>query len=56
MKYVQGNKEKVNYMHYNPVEAGLVFKPQDYIYSNAIDYCDEEGLLKNIVVFRSFDY
>jgi len=48
-------KEKVNYIHYNPIEAGLVFKPQDYVYSSAIDYCDEQGLLKNIVVFQSFD-
>jgi len=48
-------KEKVNYIHYNPVEAGLVFKPQDYVYSSAIDYCDDQGLLRNIMVFRSFD-
>ncbi len=48
-------KEKVNYIHYNPVKAGLVFKPQDYVYSSAIDYCDEQGLLRNIVVFYSFD-
>jgi REP element-mobilizing transposase RayT len=47
-------KEKVNYIHQNPVEAGLVFKPQDYIYSSAIDYCDEKGLLKNIVVFNTY--
>jgi hypothetical protein len=25
-------KEKVNYIHFNPVDAGLVFKPQDYVY------------------------
>jgi REP element-mobilizing transposase RayT len=48
-------KEKVNYIHFNPVDAGLVFKPQDYVYSSAIDYCDEKGLLKDIVVFRTFD-
>ncbi len=31
-------KEKINYIHQNPVEAGLVFKSYEYIYSSAIDY------------------
>ncbi len=31
------------YIHYNPVETGLVFKPQDYVYSSAIDYCVSES-------------
>ena len=48
-------KEKVSYIHYNPVKDGLVIKPQDYVYSSAIDYCDEQGLLSAIVVFQSFD-
>jgi REP element-mobilizing transposase RayT len=30
--------EKINYIHNNPVEAGLVLKPEDYIYSSARDY------------------
>ncbi|WP_046756134.1 REP-associated tyrosine transposase [Kordia jejudonensis] len=45
--------EKINYIHYNPVKAGLVFRPEDYIYSSAIDYADEKGLLENIVVFQN---
>ena len=45
--------EKINYIHNNPVEAGLVFRPEDYIYSSAIDYTDEKGLLENIVVFQN---
>ena len=48
-------KEKVDYIHKNPVEAGFVFRPEDYIYSSALDYCDEHGLLKDIVVYQSFD-
>ena len=47
-------KEKINYIHQNPVEEGLVFKAEDYVYSSAIDYAGEQGLLENIVVFRSF--
>jgi putative transposase len=30
--------QKLNYIHNNPVEAGLVNKPEDYVYSSAIDY------------------
>ena len=29
---------KINYIHNNPVEAGLVDKPQDYLFSSACDY------------------
>ena len=29
---------KVNYIHYNPVEAGLVSKPEDWKYSSAAAY------------------
>lgn len=30
--------QKLNYIHNNPVEAGLVEKPEHYLYSSAIDY------------------
>ena len=48
-------RQKINYVHQNPVEAGLVFRAEDYRYSSAVDYSDEKGLLDNIVVFRMFD-
>jgi len=38
--------QKLDYMHYNPVEAGFVSKPEDWLYSNAIDYYDGKGLLE----------
>ena len=44
--------QKINYVHQNPVEAGLVFRAEDYRYSSAIDYSNEKGLLDHIVVFR----
>jgi REP element-mobilizing transposase RayT len=47
--------QKINYIHQNPVEAGLVFWAEDYKYSSAVDYSDEKGLLDKIVVFRMFD-
>ena len=30
--------QKMNYIHNNAVEAGIVEKPEDYIYSSAKDY------------------
>jgi len=44
--------EKIIYIHQNPVKAGLVFRAEDYVYSSAIDYSGEKGLLSNIVVAR----
>ncbi len=35
-------EEKLNYVHYHPVEEGLVFSPEDYVYSSAIDYSGEK--------------
>ena len=42
--------EKINYVHYNPVEEGLVYFPQDYIYSSARDYAGEKGLIDGVIV------
>jgi len=42
--------QKINYLHQNPVEEGLVFKAEDYVYSSAVDYAGEQGLLEVIVV------
>ena len=44
--------EKINYIHNNPVEEGLVFRPQDYVYSSAIDYSGEKGILDNVIVVK----
>lgn len=49
------SNQKINYVHQNPVKAGLVFQAEDYKYSSAIDYSDEKDLLNDIVVFRMFD-
>lgn len=49
-------KQKIDYVHQNPVEAGLVFRAEDYRYSSAVDYADEKGLLDGIEVFRMFDF
>jgi hypothetical protein len=31
-------RQKLNYIHQNPVKAGWVRKAEDYLYSSAIDY------------------
>lgn len=43
-------KEKINYIHQNPVKAGYVFRAEDYVYSSAIDYSGDVGLIKDILV------
>jgi len=42
--------EKLNYIHNNPVEGGLVVFPEDYTYSSAKDYRDEKGILEGVIV------
>ncbi|MDA3927432.1 MAG: transposase [Prolixibacteraceae bacterium] len=44
--------EKINYIHQNPVEEGLVFRAEDYMYSSAIDYAGEKGLLDDVIVVK----
>lgn len=41
--------EIINYIHNNTVEKGLVYRPEDYIYSSAKDYNGEKGLLKDVI-------
>jgi putative transposase len=38
-------EERINYLHNNPVEAGLVANASDYLYHSAIDYEGGKGLI-----------
>ena len=38
--------QKVDYIHFNPVEAGFVNEPEHWKYSSAIDYSGGKGLLE----------
>ena len=38
-------RQKIEYIHYNPVKAGIVEKPEDYLYSSARNYASFEGLI-----------
>src|SRR5690606_35954883 len=42
--------EKIDYIHQNPVEAGFVAEPHHYLYSSALDYAGETGLLENVIL------
>ena len=42
--------QKLDYIHYNPVVAGIVEKPEDYLYSSARDYCGLPSLIAVIQV------
>lgn len=48
-------KQKIDYVHNNPVEAGLVYNPEDYVYSSASDYAGKKGIIDNIFVSKVFD-
>lgn len=39
-------EQKINYIHQNPVKAGIVEKAEDYLYSSARNYADMENLLE----------
>ena len=37
--------QKLEYIHQNPVEAGFVSEPKNWIYSSALDYSGQKGLI-----------
>ena len=37
---------KISYVHNNPVEAGLVNRPEDYLFSSAVDYAGGKSPVK----------
>jgi len=37
---------KLDYIHDNPVRAGIVFKPEDYVYSSAANYAGRKGIIE----------
>jgi len=43
-------KQRLDYLHNNPVVSGAVDEPQNYLYSSCRDYCDRPGLLPVILI------
>ena len=43
--------QKLNYIHENPVRAGIVEKPEDYLYSSARNFAGKDCLLDIVAVY-----
>ena len=39
-------RQKIDYIHYNPVKLGLVDRPEYWLYSSARNYFGKEGILE----------
>ena len=44
-------KQKLDYIHNNPVEEMVVSEPHHYLFSSAMDYAGEKGLIEVELVF-----
>lgn len=47
-------EQKLDYIHQNPVRAGIVVNANEYRYSSAKDYADEDGMLEVIKIVRTW--
>ena len=43
-------QQKLDYIHNNPIKEGIVFKAEDYVFSSAVDYCGEKGMLDIVLI------
>ncbi len=43
-------KQKLDYLHENPVKAGIVDNIWEYRYSSARNYCGMQGLLDIMII------
>ena len=43
-------EQKLDYIHNNPVKAGFVDEPEDYVYSSARDYAGKQGLIEIVLI------
>ena len=53
-KELSSNKfidQKIEYIHNNPVKAGIVERPEDYNYSSAVNYAEKTGIIDVVVTF-----
>ncbi|MEO6831086.1 MAG: transposase [Chitinophagaceae bacterium] len=46
--------QKLNYIHNNPVTAGIVYQPEHYVYSSAMDYAGVKDANRLPVVLIDF--
>ena len=46
--------QKINYIHQNPVRAGLVRKQEEWIYSSASNYMEMESILPEVITVSPY--
>ena len=47
-------QQRLDYIHNNPVEAGIVLSPEDYLYRSAMNYTDlPKKLIEGILIDRA---
>ena len=44
--------QKLEYIHNNPVKAGFVDRPENWLYSSACDYIGVKGLLEDVILIE----
>jgi putative transposase len=49
-------RQKMDYIHNNPVKAELVLQPEHYVYSSACNYSGEKGLLNIEIIGGVWGY
>ena len=49
-------EQKVDYIHNNPVRAGIVLHPEDYLYSSARNYAELDNLIDVIRIDSKMEY
>lgn len=42
--------QKLEYIHQNPVKEGIVYRPEDYVYSSAAAYAGMESILNVLII------
>ena len=47
--------QKISYIHDNPVRAGIVENPEDYLYSSATDFAGKQCLLNIVQMIMLID-
>ena len=57
MHLIVASLSKINYIHNNPVEVGLIDTPKDYLFSSAVDYAgDKSPVIVSLLNLHNLDY
>jgi|ERR1700754_490760 len=51
---IQILSQKLDYIHHNPVRAGIVTEPEHYLYSSAAAYAGQKGIMELVFIDSGF--